>query len=328
MRGRPVIARARRMAQRLASVAVSVNDHCGTPKRRASSLPTQAAFSVGIIAVMPPRSSIRARTAATTSGGEWPAIAPVSPSEKSTYSCPSMSVSREPRGRDHSDYNGLWQWSVNDLEGFWQSIWDFYGVRSHTPYEQVLASREMPGAQWFTGATLNYAEHSVGLDEDRDQLAIIGQSQTRPRVELTYGELREQVARCRTGLQRLGVGPGDRVAAYLPNIPETIVAFIATASLGAIWSTCAPEFGVRSVVSRFAQTEPKVLFAISGYTYGDKQIDRRDEVAAARAELPTVEHVVEVPYGPASLPDAMTWDQLLAEPGPLAFDPLPFDHPL
>ncbi len=239
-----------------------------------------------------------------------------------------MNFLRDERGRDFADYDGLWGWSVTDLEGFWESIWDFYGVRSHTPYERVLGSREMPGAEWFPGATLNCAEHMVGLDEDLQRVAIIGQSQTRPRVELTFGELRDQVARARAGLQRLGVGPGDRVAAYLPNIPETVVAFIATASLGAIWSTCAPEFGARSVVSRFGQIEPKVLFAISGYTYGNKQIDRRDEVAALRAELPTVEHVVEVSYGAGSLPDTLGWDELLAESGPLEFDPLPFDHPI
>jgi acetoacetyl-CoA synthetase len=239
-----------------------------------------------------------------------------------------MDFLRDRHGREFEDYEPLWEWSVNDLEGFWGSLWEFFGIRAHTPHERVLATREMPGAVWFPGATLNYAEHMVGLDEDLGRTAIIGHSQTRARVELTFAELREQVARARAGLQRLGVTKGDRVAAYLPNIPETIVAFLATASLGAIWSSCAPEFGVRSVVSRFGQVEPKLLLAISGYTYGDKPVDRRGEVAAIRAELPSLEHVVHVPYGAGALPDALGWEELLSEPGPLEFDPVPFDHPL
>ena len=136
----------------------------------------------------------------------------------------------EPRcGRRFDGYDALWRWSVEDLEGFWGSIWDFFEIRAHAPYETVLASREMPGAVWFPGARINYAEHLVGREEDTDTVAVVAQSQTRPEFEVTFGELREQVARARAGLQRLGVGPGDRVVAYLPNIPETLVAFIATA---------------------------------------------------------------------------------------------------
>ncbi|MHA6793361.1 acetoacetate--CoA ligase [Pseudonocardia bannensis] len=236
------------------------------------------------------------------------------------------------RGREFADHAALWRWSVDDLEGFWASVWDHFGVRAHTPYERVLASREMPGAQWFPGATLNYAEHMLGLEEDRDRTAVIARSQTREPSELTFGELRDQVARARAGLRRLGIGAGDRVVAYLPNIPEALVAFLATASLGAIWASCAPEFGARSVVDRFAQIEPRVLLTVAGYTYGDKHIDKRDEVAAIRTGLPSVEHVVAVPYGsyaPADTgPGTLTWDAMLSEPGPLAFDPVPFDHPL
>src|SRR6202044_3835340 len=156
----------------------------------------------------------------------------------------------------------------------------------------------------FPGARVNYAEHLVGRDEDTGTVAVVAHSQTRPDLELTFGDLREQVARARAGLQRLGVGPGDRVVAYLPNIPETLVAFIATASLGAIWAACAPEFGARSVIDRFAQIEPKGLLAIGGYGFRDRYVDRRDEVAAIRARLPTLEHVVFVPYGDATVPDA------------------------
>jgi acetoacetyl-CoA synthetase len=239
-----------------------------------------------------------------------------------------MNWVRDQRGLDFASFDELWRWSVSDLEGFWGAIWGFYGVRAHTPYERVLGASTMPGAQWFPGATLNYAEHMVGRDQDGDRVAVVAQSQTRPPLELTFGELREQVARARAGLQRLGVGPGDRVVAYLPNIPETLVAFIATTSLGAIWAACAPEFGARSVVDRFAQIEPKVMLAVGGYGYRDRYVDRRSEVAAIRARLPTLQHVVSVPYGDAGLPDAVTWPQLLAEPGPLDFQPVAFDHPL
>jgi acetoacetyl-CoA synthetase len=233
---------------------------------------------------------------------------------------------RDERGRDLDGYDDLWRFSVDDLDGFWSAVWDFSGVRTHAPYDRVLGSRDMPGAQWFPGARLNYAEHAMGTDPD--QVAAVGYSQTREPVRLTFGELRDQVTRARTGLRRIGVGPGDRVAAYLPNIPETAGAFLATASLGAIWSSCAPEFGARAVIDRFAQIEPKVLLAVGGYRYGHRDIDRRAEVAAIRAELPTVEHVVQVPYGPAELPDALDWNGVLSDPEPLAFDAVPFDHPL
>ena len=238
---------------------------------------------------------------------------------------------RQTRGIDHAGYEDLWQWSVDDLEGFWGSLWDFFGIRAHTPYKRVLGSREMPGAEWFVGSRLNYAEHMLGRDEDTDQVAVLARSQTRDPIDLTFGELREQVAHARAGLKRLGVGPGDRVVAYLPNIPETLVAFLATASLGAIWAACAPEFGPRSVIDRFGQLEPKVLLAIAGYRYGEKPIDRRAEVAEIRAALPSLEQTVHVPYagGPDdALPESLGWEQLLGESGPLEFDPVPFDHPL
>jgi acetoacetyl-CoA synthetase len=247
---------------------------------------------------------------------------PATPSEIGRF----VAWLRDERGHDLTGYDDLWRFSVDDLDGFWSSVWDFCGVRSHAPYERVLGSRNMPGAQWFPGARLNYAEHAMGADAD--QVAILGHSQTRDPVRLTFGELRDRVARARAALQRLGVGPGDRVAAYLPNIPEAAVAFLATASLGAIWSSCAPEFGARAVIDRFAQIEPKVLLAVAGYRYGGKDIDRRAEVAGIRAELPTVERVVHVPYGSAVLPDAVDWNELLADPSSPAFEAVPFDHPL
>jgi acetoacetyl-CoA synthetase len=235
------------------------------------------------------------------------------------------------RGLAFDGYDELWRWSVSDLEGFWSSIWEYFEVRSHAPYERVLGAREMPGAEWFPGARLNFAEHMLGHDDDLDSVAVVAYSQSRATSELTFCDLREQVAAARAGLERLGVGPGDRVVAYLPNIPETLVAFLATASLGAIWATCPPEFGAQSILHRVGQLEPKVLLAVAGYRYGAKHIDRRRRVEEVRASLPSLEAVVHVPYvGGAddAILDSVPWGALLAETGPLEFEPLPFDHPL
>ncbi|MET7928717.1 acetoacetate--CoA ligase [Streptomyces sp. NPDC005349] len=241
-------------------------------------------------------------------------------------------VARE-RGLHMTTHDELWQWSVSDLEGFWSAVWEFFGVRTHAPYETVLTSCEMPSTRWFPGARLNYVEHALGTAEDTGRVAVLGRSQTRADVELTFGELRDQVARARAALVRLGVRRGDRVAGYLPNIPETLVAFLATASIGATWAGCASEFGPRSVIDRFAQIEPVVLLAAGGYRYGAKDIDRREQVAAVRAELPTVRHVVDVEYGDHRIGDTLSWNALLAEEdeaaaeGPVC-EPVPFDHPL
>jgi acetoacetyl-CoA synthetase len=247
-----------------------------------------------------------------------------------------MDAAEEAAGRSLGDYNALWRWSVDDLDGFWSLIASELGVRWHTPPTTMLGDASMPGAVWAPGGTLNYAEHALagGAGADGgvagDAVALVCRSQTRANTELSWDALRDQVARCRAGLVRLGVTRGDRVAAYLPNIPETIVAFLATASLGAIWSSCAPEFGVEAVVDRVAQLEPKVLLVIDGYRYGDKLIDRRTHVAAIRAALPTVQGCVLVPYldPDAALPDAIAWDALLAEPATMTYESVPFDQPL
>jgi acetoacetyl-CoA synthetase len=232
------------------------------------------------------------------------------------------------RGLAFADYDELWRWSVDDLPAFWSSIWEFFEVKSYAPYSTVLGSDTMPGASWFPGARLNFAEHLLGHEEDAQEIAIVAHSQTREPAELSFADLREQVARARGGLVRLGVGPGDRVVAYLPNIPETLIAFAATASLGAVWASCAPELGVRSVVDRLVQLEPSVLLTVGGYGFRDRSVDRREEVATIRAALPTLRHVVHVPYGEHEIADAVPWNELLAEPGPLAFEPVAFDHPL
>ena len=204
---------------------------------------------------------------------------------------------RDARGLSFDDYPSLHQWSVDDLNGFWYAWAEFCDTRWGAAPERALTSEAMPFTRWFDGGTLNYAEHALRwVTTLADETAVVAHSQTRPPMALSWGELAEAVARCRAGLQRLGVTEGDRVVAYSPNIPETLVAFLATASLGAIWSSCAPEFGTKSVVDRFAQVEPKVLFTIDGYRYGTKDIDRRGEVVAIQAGLPTLEHTVHIPY--------------------------------
>ncbi len=238
------------------------------------------------------------------------------------------------RGLSFDGYDELWRWSVDDLEAFWSSIWDFFGVQADGEYEQALGSSEMPGAEWFAGSRLNYAEH-VFAGKDDTETAILHASELRELDELSWGELRTQVAAVAAGLRALGVERGDRVAAYMPNIPEAIVAFLASAGIGAIWSSCSPDFGPASVVDRFAQIEPKVLFAVDGYRYGGKDFDRRETLARLQAEMPSLERTVVLPYldpdpDLSPLRDAMRWDELLAsgEGAELVFDRVPFDHPL
>lgn len=230
------------------------------------------------------------------------------------------------RGHAFSSYEQLWRWSVEDLDGFWASLWEYFALPGS--YRAVLGSREMPGTEWFPGAEVNYAEHMLGLPEDADRPAVVAYSQTREQVSLTFGELADRVGRVRAGLVRLGVGRGDRVVGLLPNTPEAMIAFLACASLGAVWASCSPEFGARSVVDRFAQLDPTVLITVGGYTYGAKSIDKTADVAEVRAGLPTVRHVVGVDYGPYTVAGALSWDELLVEPGPLEFDRVPFEHPL
>ncbi|MGA9876212.1 MAG: acetoacetate--CoA ligase [Solirubrobacteraceae bacterium] len=249
----------------------------------------------------------------------------------------------ERHGRDFADYSELWEWSVGEIEQFWGDIWDYCGVRASVPYEQVLASRQMPGARWFEGARLNYAENMLLRDRDPNEPAVLHVSELRdqdPPAQLSWGELSEQVAALAAGLRSLGVQPGDRVAAYAPNLPETLVAFLASASIGAIWSCAAPEFGARSVIDRFAQIEPKVLFTIDGYRHGGKDFDRASALHTILGELPSVQHTVMIPYlsadaDGAGLPGGLTWEELLTDHrsasgagAELRFEQVPFDHPL
>ncbi len=214
---------------------------------------------------------------------------------------------RQERGLEFADYDALWRWSVEHLDAFWESVWKYFQVESSAPYSAVLASREMPGAQWFPGARLNYAQ------------------------------LAAEVRKVATGLRELGVGSGDRVVAYLPNILEAAIALLATASVGAIWSSCSPDFGIRSVLDRFTQIEPKVLFCVDGYRYRGKPFHRKAELAEVIANLPSLQQVIYLPYlDPAdeSVPaaNATLWRELVDRPSvprdTFRFEQVPFGHPL
>ncbi len=238
-----------------------------------------------------------------------------------------LSWLEQTRGLRFAGYPELWQWSVDHLDSFWRSIWDHFEVMGDGDPGTVLADRTMPGARWFPDVRLNYAENLLrGPD---DETVVFAVSQTRDRIEMTRGELRDAVARAAAGLRRLGVGRGDLVAGYLPNIPETLVALLATASIGALWALCAPELGLRSVLDRLRQTNPKVLVAVDGYCYGEKEIDRRSAIETIRAELPTLEATVCVPYLRSEVPDGWTaWDELCASAAEPSYERLPFDSPL
>jgi len=239
----------------------------------------------------------------------------------------------EARGLAFDGYDELWRWSTTELDASWGALAEHLEVRWHARPRRALARRSLPGAVWFPGGTLSYPEHALAAAHERpDQVAVVAASQTRPPLEWTWADLADQVRRIGAGLRSLGVGPGDRVAAYLPNLPETVAAFLATASLGAIWLSCAPEFGIRSVVDRLAQVEPVVLLVVDGYRYGPKVVDRRAEVAAIRAALPGLRATVWLGYlnpGQPPPPGAVPWDDLATDTSaPLEPLPVAFDHPL
>lgn len=236
------------------------------------------------------------------------------------------------RGLKFADYAALHRWSVADLEAFWQSIWDYYQVQSSTPVARVLSSHTMPGAQWFAGASLNFAEHIFRGRSDERPALLAADEQRDPR-ELSWADLEARVASVAGYLRGLGVAPGDRVVAYLPNIPEALVAFLAASAIGAVWSSCSPDFGTNSVVDRFQQIAPKVLIAVDGYGYNGKTIDRVAELGQLQAALPSLERILLIDHrggaGRCGLPGVDAWEQVLAKSaGPLHFEPLPFAHPL
>jgi acetoacetyl-CoA synthetase len=238
-------------------------------------------------------------------------------------------------GRHFTSYRDLWNWSVTESDEFWRAVVEFFELDLGAVPEHVV-SGAMPGQRWMDGARLNYAREALRFEGD--EVALIGLSQTRPDVVLTRDELRRQVAACRDGLRHLGVRKGDHVAAYLPNIPEAVVALLAAASLGAVLVSCPPEFGVRAVVDRLTQVRPRVLIATNGYVYGDRRIDRSHVVEELVRSLPRLSALVVHEYiGPVGNPPQVTdappvtrttWDELLSEPGELGFADVDFDHPL
>ncbi|MEV4340225.1 acetoacetate--CoA ligase [Streptomyces sp. NPDC049590] len=227
-------------------------------------------------------------------------------------------------------YPALHQWSVDQLGTFWKAVTEWFDVRFSTPYTRVLGDRAMPGARWFPGATLNYAEHALRAAADRAaEPALLCVDETHEPRPVTWSELRRQVGSLAAELRALGVRPGDRVSGYLPNIPQAVVALLATAAVGAVWTSCAPDFGARSVLDRFQQVEPVVLFAVDGYRYGGKEHDRREIVAELRRELPTLRAVVHIPLLGTDTPEgALAWSALTAGDTEPVYEQVPFDHPL
>src|SRR3954468_7946145 len=245
---------------------------------------------------------------------------------------------RTTRGLHFDDYQAMWEWSVRELPAFWQSVWEYFELHSPTPYRQVLAEEKMPGARWFEGAQFNYVQqvfrhvqpaHAAGFP------AIVSRNEKGRQREISWLELRRQVASLALHLREQGLQPGDRVAAYLPNIPEAIVAFLAVVSLGGVWSICAPDMGTNAVLDRFRQIAPKMLIACDGVTYGGRDFDRTAVVAELKAALPTVTHVLvhrELAVPTQALPAFTDLANATSARGAEvdAFEPtwLPFDHPL
>lgn len=228
-------------------------------------------------------------------------------------------------------YDGLWRWSVDQLEDFWASIVERFEVVHSAPARAVLTTHQMPGAEWFPGMELNFAGHLLAQGQD-DAPAILHATERQPLATITWAELRATVAAVAAGLRELGVQPGDRVVSCLPNIPEAVIAFLAAASIGAVWSSCSPDFGARSIADRFAQIGPVVLFCGDGYDYGGKRFDRTEQVAELRAALPSLRATIVVSDGTGGqiVPDALTWGELCdrGAGAELVFEQLPFSAPL
>ncbi|HJN95525.1 MAG TPA: acetoacetate--CoA ligase [Gammaproteobacteria bacterium] len=236
------------------------------------------------------------------------------------------------RGIEVSNYDELWRWSVDHIEDFWESLWDYFELTYSKKWSAVLTERKMPGAEWFPGVRLNYAENIFARRDDSKPMLLFKGENTELQ-EVSWAEIEEQTRRLATTLNKLGVEEGDRVVAYLPNIPEAIVALLAVSSIGAIWSSCPPDFGKSSVLDRFSQIEPKVLLAVDGYDFGGKTHDRRPVLAEIQQALPTVEQTLLIDHiskETADLKNTVLWSQALrdADDSVLTFAQLPFDHPL
>jgi acetoacetyl-CoA synthetase len=234
----------------------------------------------------------------------------------------------------YQDYDSLWRWSVGDVGAFWESMWDYFEVKASRPYTKVLEGK-MPSARWFPGSELNYTEH-VFRRKSSEHPAFLFQSEIQPLMEVSWDELYEKTASVAASLREMGVRRGDRVVSFMPNIPETLIAFLAAASIGAVWSSCSPDFGTRSVVDRFKQIEPKVLFAVDGYPYGGKSFERQTALRQLQEALTTLKKTVLVPYidrkggrqNLSGITNAVLWDDLMGKKAALTYEQVPFDHPL
>src|SRR5580658_6305028 len=241
---------------------------------------------------------------------------------------------RRERGLQFDDYAALWRWSVHDLEAFWQALWDYFRIEATAPHSRVLGKRTMPGAQWFVGARLNYARHVLrGEAAGGDALLYASEGQSVRSV--SWDSLGNRVRLLATRMRAMGIQRGDRVAAVLPNIPETVIALLATSAIGAIWSVCSPDFGVRGILDRLAALRPKLLIGIDGYRYGGKEFDRRREMDEVIAGLPELRQVILLQYlrpeAPVTLgAAAVAWTEIFERPpigaADFKFEEVPFDH--
>jgi acetoacetyl-CoA synthetase len=255
--------------------------------------------------------------------------------EKSHVTAFTRWLERE-RGLRFDSYDALWRWSIQDIEAFWKALWDYFGVRASKPYTKVLGRREMPGAEWFPGAHLNYAEHALAKARS-DADALLYMSETTPLTPMSWDEFGNKVRTLATYLRESGVKPGDRVVAVLPNSPYAAIALMATTSIGAIWSCCGPDFGPTGILERFTQLSPKVIFHVDGYVYGGKRFDRQPQMRQILSKLESIEQVICVPYldrdsRTALAPNTTFWDDIFDRAPVRAeefqFEQVPFDHPL
>jgi acetoacetyl-CoA synthetase len=236
-------------------------------------------------------------------------------------------------GEDFASYDDLYRWSIEDSPAFWAALWDYADVIRSQPYDQVVDDiHKMPGARWFEGAKLNFAENLLRYRDDHVALSFRGEG--RPTVDMTYAQLYDQVARLASALRAIGIGAGDRVAGFMPNMSETVVAMLAATSIGAIWSSCSPDFGIKGVLDRFGQIEPRVLFTANGYSYNGKQFDSLQRIGEILKELPSIEQVIVVPYTDENpdlgrVPHGVLFGDFLAtEVEEIQFEQVPANHPL
>jgi acetoacetyl-CoA synthetase len=243
-----------------------------------------------------------------------------------------MQVVNQKFDKSFTEYSELYEWSIENIPDFWESFWQYSGIVYSGDYSSVVDDvKKMPGARWFEGAKLNYAENL--LKRRDDNTAIIFRGENEIERHISFKELYQEVHKVAEGLKRLGIGKSDRIAGFIPNMPEAIIAMLAASSLGAVWTSCSPDFGIKGVLDRFSQIEPKVIFAADGYYYKGKKFDSQEKLKGILHELPTVEKIVLIDYiqdrKVDDIPDAILWEDLAQEvEGEMTFEPLPFDHPL